>query len=110
MKILIDENLPRKFAGHLQGYPCRTVSECGWSGAKNGTLSTLADPIFDVLLALDKNFPYPEDLKTVRVAVFIPRARSNRMQDLAAIIPECLATLERIQLRQVVRVGAFISG
>ena len=74
MKILIDENLPRKLAGHLQGYPCRTVSECGWSGAKNGTLSTLADPMFDVLLTLDKNRPYQQDLKTVRTAVLIPRA------------------------------------
>ena len=110
MRILIDENLPRKLAGHLQGYTCRTVSECGWSGAKNGTLLALADPMFDVLLTLDKNLAYQQDLKTVRIAVLIPRARSNRMQDLVAIIPECLATLERIQPRQVVRVGAFIAG
>ena len=66
--------------------------------------------MFDVLLTLDKNLPYPQDLKTVRTAVLIPRARSNRMQDLVAIIPECPATRERIQFRQVVRVGAFISG
>ncbi len=36
MKILIDENLPRKLAGHLKGHDCRTVAECGWSGTKNG--------------------------------------------------------------------------
>ena len=109
MRILIDENLPLKLVGHLQGCPCRTVSECGWSGAKNSTLLTLVDLMFDVLLTLDKYLPYPEELKTVLIAVLIPRARSNRMQDLVAIIPECLATLKRTQPRQVVRVGAFIS-
>ena len=66
--------------------------------------------MFDVLLTLDKNLSYPQDLKTVRTAVLIPRARSNRMQDLVAIIPECPVMLERIQIPQVVRVGAFIAG
>jgi predicted nuclease of predicted toxin-antitoxin system len=34
MKILIDENLPRKLVAHLQGHESRTVVECGWSGKK----------------------------------------------------------------------------
>lgn len=53
MKILIDENLPRKLAVHLEDHECRTVVECGWSGKKNGELLTLADSQFDVLLTLD---------------------------------------------------------
>ena len=110
MRILIDENLPRKLAGHMDGHDCRTVSECGWSGTKNGALLALADPAFDVLLTLDKNLPYQQDLKTVRIAVLIIRARSNRMQDLVGLIPECLAVLKRIQPRQVVRVGGLGSG
>ena len=109
MKILIDENLPRKLAGHLEGHHCRNVAECGWSGTKNGALLALADPLFDALLTLDKNIPYQQDLKTLRIALLIIRARSNRIQDLLKVIPECLATLERIQPRQVVHVGAFPS-
>jgi hypothetical protein len=58
MKILIDENLPRKLAAHLEGHECRTVVECGLSGKRNGELLALADPLFDVLLTLDKNLPY----------------------------------------------------
>lgn len=34
MKILIDENLPRNLAAHLEGHECRTVAECGWSGGQ----------------------------------------------------------------------------
>jgi predicted nuclease of predicted toxin-antitoxin system len=57
MKVLIDENLPRKFAAYLEGHGCHTVVECGWSGKKNGELLALTDPLFDVLLTLDKNLP-----------------------------------------------------
>ena len=69
MRVLLDENLPRKLAGHLIGHTCRTVVECGWSGKKNGELLGLADPQFDVLLTLDKNLPYQQDLDTKRIAV-----------------------------------------
>ena len=106
MKILLDENLPRKLAGHLPGHQCRSVAESGWSGKKNGELLALADPIFDVLLTLDKNLPYQQSLESGRIAVLIIRARSNRIQDLLPVIPECLSALERIQPQPVVRVGA----
>lgn len=105
MKILIDENLPRKLAAHLEGHECRTVVECGWSGKKNGELLALADPQFDVLLTLDKNLPFQQDLDSVRIAVLIIRARSNRIQDLLPVIPDCLTALKSIRPGQVVRVG-----
>jgi hypothetical protein len=105
MRILLDENLPRKLAVHLIGHECRTVVECGWSGKKNGELLTEADLPFDLLLTLDKNLPYQQDLTTKRIAVLIVRARSNRIQDLLPILPGCLAALASIQPRQVVRVG-----
>ena len=108
MRILLEENLPRKLAGHLIGHTCRTVVECGWSGKKNGELLGLADPQFDVLLTLDKNLPYQQNLATKQIAVLIVRARSNRIQDFLPVIPECLATLESIQPRQVVRVGSLL--
>lgn len=106
MRILLDENLPRKLAGYLTGHKCSTVVECGWSGKKNGELLTLADALFDLLLTLDKNLPYQQDLTTKRIAVLIVRARSNRIQDLIPVIPECLTALASIQPRQVVRIGS----
>jgi hypothetical protein len=105
MRILLDENLPRKLAGHIVGHDCSTVVLCGWSGKKNGELLALADPLFDVLLTLDKNLPDQQNLDTRRIAVLIVRARSNRIQDLLPVVPECFAALGAIQPRQVVRVG-----
>ena len=109
MRILLDENLPRKLAVHLVGHQCSSVAESGWSGKKNGELLGLADPLLDVLLTLDKNLPYEQSLLSGRIAVLIVRARSNRIQDLLPVIPECLAALQSIQPGQVVRVGVFRS-
>ena len=59
--------------------------------------------------ALDKNLPYQQNLDTKRIAVLIVRAPSNRLQDLVPVVPECLAALETIQPRQVVRIGSLLS-
>ena len=107
MKVLIDENLPRKLVCYLKGHECRTVSECGWAGKKNGELLLQAEPLFDVLLTLDKNVPYQQKLSIHTIAILILRARSNRIQELLPIVPDCLATLERIQPGEVVHVGSI---
>ena len=107
MKVLLDDNLPRELAGHLTGHECRTVAECGWAGKKNGELLSLAEPQFDVLLTLDKNIPYQQDLKLGRIAILIVRAPSNRIQDLLPVIPDCLVALQSIESGQVVRVGSL---
>ena len=105
MRVLIDENLPRKLASYLKGHSCRTVAECGWSGKKNGVLLALAEPSFDVIVTLDKNIPYQQDLRSNRISLLVLRARSNRIQDLLPVLPDCLAALERIGPGQVVSVG-----
>jgi predicted nuclease of predicted toxin-antitoxin system len=109
MKILIDENLPRKLAAHLVGHDCLTVVQSGLSGKKNGELLELADGRSDLLLTLDSNLPYRQNLRTKRIAMLIVRARSNRIQDLLPVIPECLAALASIGPRQVVRIGSLPS-
>ena len=109
MKVLLDENLPRKLAGPWLATNAARSSRVGGSGQKNGDLLALADLQFDVLLTLDRNLPYQQNLDTTRIAILIVRARSNRIQDLLPVVPECLAALATIQPRQVVRVGSLLS-
>jgi predicted nuclease of predicted toxin-antitoxin system len=105
MKVLVDENLPHKLTGHLTGHQCRTVAACGWSGRKNGELLSLAESEFDVLLTLDKSVPYQQEIASRKIAVLILRARSNSIQDLLPLVPECLAVLAGIRTGEVLRVG-----
>jgi len=105
MRLLLDENLPRRLAKHLLGHNCRTVTECGWAGKRNGELLELAEPLYDVLLTLDKNGAYQQNLAGRQIAVLVLRARSSRIQDLIPVVPACLAALLSIEPGRVVRVG-----
>ena len=55
MRILLDESLPRHFAGHLHPHDVSTVQQCGWAGKQNGELLTVAELQFDLLLTADQS-------------------------------------------------------
>ncbi len=38
MRLLLDENVPRKLSLDLKDYQVMTIPEMGWSGIKNGEL------------------------------------------------------------------------
>lgn len=107
MKILIDECAPRDLKLHLSAHDhqCRTVQEMGWSGKKNGELLTIAEETFDVLITLDKNLQYQQNLSVRRIAVLLISARSNDLDDILPHLPECLTTLRLIRPGQIIRVG-----
>lgn len=48
MRILLDEDLPRRLAAMLVSHDVSTVQRSGWTGIKNGKLLGLADSEFDV--------------------------------------------------------------
>jgi predicted nuclease of predicted toxin-antitoxin system len=103
MRVLLDECIPRKLKAHLAGHECRTVSEAGWAGKRNGELLSLAESSFDVFLTLDKGVQYQQNLSGRVLAVLIVRVQSNRIEDLITCVPACLAALESIRPSQVIR-------
>ncbi|HEY6349427.1 MAG TPA: DUF5615 family PIN-like protein [Candidatus Angelobacter sp.] len=75
MNILLDECAPRKLKTFLAscGHSCRTVQEAGWSGVANGELLALAEPLFDVLVSIDKGLQYQQNLAGRKIAIVILR-------------------------------------
>jgi hypothetical protein len=56
MKLLPDENLPKKLKLDFTEYEIYTVADKGWNVIKNGELLTLVlAENFDILLTFDKN-------------------------------------------------------
>ncbi len=53
MRVLLDECLPRRLRGELQGHDVTSVPEVGWSGKSNGELLQLAAGPFDVFVTID---------------------------------------------------------
>jgi len=73
MKVLIDECAPKalKVALAVSGFDCTTVQEAGWSGKENGELLALADASFDVVVTIDRNLRYQQNLTGRRIALLI---------------------------------------
>ena len=96
MRILLDEDLPRRLGRLLIGHVPETVPRSGWSGVKNGKLLALAATRFDVFLTMDQNIEFQQNLVTLPIAILIVEAQSNRMEHLEPVVPEILRELNHI--------------
>jgi predicted nuclease of predicted toxin-antitoxin system len=106
LRVLLDEMLDRRLKRHLpEGTDAMTVRERGWGSKKNGELLALAQTEFDVLLTADRGIPDQQDLSRFDLAVVVLRAQSNRYRDLAPLMEESGAALERARPGEAVLVG-----
>jgi predicted nuclease of predicted toxin-antitoxin system len=59
MKLLLDENLPKRLKNDFPGYEVATVWEMQWNGFKDAELiAVLEKNNFRALLTFDKNIRY----------------------------------------------------
>ena len=70
MRILLDEQLPRRLARQLSQHQVRTVQQQGWTGMRNGELlRSAAAAGFEILLTGDKNFQFQQNLAGLSIFV-----------------------------------------
>jgi predicted nuclease of predicted toxin-antitoxin system len=107
MRVLIDECAPKALKHSLaaHGHESLTVQEAGWSGKQNGELLALAENRFDVLITVDTNLQYQQNLVEHRIAIVVIQSPSNRLEDLRPHFAACLSALATIQPGDVVFVG-----
>ncbi|MFN5619932.1 MAG: DUF5615 family PIN-like protein [Flavobacteriales bacterium] len=96
MKLLLDENLPKKLKQDFIEFEIYTVVEMGWSGTTNGVLMQLMiSQQFDVLLTFDKNLQYQQNFSKYTIAVVVLNAPNNThatLKHLVAMVKEYLAS------------------
>jgi hypothetical protein len=63
-------------------------------GIKNGALLTLASDNFDVFVTVDRNLSFQQNLDVFSIAVVVLQAKTNRLSDLRALVPNLLAAIE----------------
>lgn len=67
MKLLIDENLPKRLKQDFVEHEIFTVRDKGWNSKKNGELLELMTAEnFDVLITFDQNLEHQQNLKNIR--------------------------------------------
>lgn len=107
MKVLIDECSPKALKTFLAkyGHDSLTVQEAGWAGKQNGELLKLAESHFDVLVTVDTNLRYQQNLAGRRIAIVILEYSSNRLEHLRKYFPACALALEKIKPGEIVRLS-----
>ena len=93
MHVLLDECVPRALRAQLPGHEVKTVAETGWTGVKNGELLRLAAQRFDVLLTVDRNLAYQQNLANAPIGVIVMHAPTNDIVDLEPLMPRVLAAI-----------------
>jgi len=79
MKLLLDENVPKRLKEDLIQHEVFTVREKGWNGLKNGELLKLMlSESFLALLTFDKNLQYQQNFLKYPITVIILNAPSNQ--------------------------------
>jgi predicted nuclease of predicted toxin-antitoxin system len=106
MRILLDEDLPRRLAALLVAHEVSTVQRRGWTGIKNGDLLKLAAAEFDVFVSMDGNLEFQQNISTLPIAVLIIEAVSNRMEHLTPLVPSILQELNHIPPKTLRKMGA----
>ena len=75
MRLLLDECVTRNLKRDLVGHEVMTVVEAGYGGLKNGELLRAASGNFDVLITVDRNLPFQQNIGSLQIAVLIIMAQ-----------------------------------
>jgi hypothetical protein len=105
MKVLLDECVTRYLKPGVIGHEILTVEEAGFKGLRNGRLLEAASVQYDVLVTVDQNLQYQQNLKTLAIAVIVLKAKRSTYPMLKPLMPQVLATLEKIKPGEMIVVS-----
>jgi hypothetical protein len=106
VKIFLDECVDWRLSRHIIGHDVKSARDMGWTGVKNGALLALAAAQFDVFVTVDRNLSFQQNITTYGIAVVVLSARSNRLSDLAPLVPNLIAKLDLVSSGSVTLVDS----
>lgn len=96
MKLLLDENLPKRLKTDFTEHSVYTVSDLGWNGKTNGELLKLmTEQQFEVLITFDKNLQYQQNLFKYPIPVIVLNASDNTYLTLSSLVPKIKLVMRR---------------
>jgi predicted nuclease of predicted toxin-antitoxin system len=99
MKLLLDENLPKRLKIDFPDHEVYTVREMAWNGVKDVQLLSFLDKHgFHALLTFDKNIRYQQNFVNSGITIFILSAHINSYQELTKLPPLVRHYLEKVKL------------
>jgi len=95
MRLLLDENLPKRLKEHFPEYEIYTVRDMGWNGVKNGELLKLMIANdFHILITFDKNLQFQQNFAKYTLPFIVLNALDNTYLTLKELVPQVLSLLK----------------
>lgn len=89
MKLLLDENLPKRLKQDFLDHEIYTVRDKGWNGKKNGELLTLMlAENFDAFFTFDRNLRYQQNFQKYSLPVLVLNTTDNSYLTLSRMVPQ----------------------
>ena len=102
MKILLDHNMWPGLWSHLQRHEVESAIRRGWQEIRNGELIRLAESDgFEAILTFDRRFVEELGGEEFHLRILILRRKSQNRSRLIRVVPDILATLDRMSPGQV---------
>ena len=100
MRLLLDENLPKRLKLDFPDHEAFTVRDKSWNGIRNGELLKLMLANgFNALLTFDKNLQHQQNFSKYPITVFVLTAFNNTYELLSPLT---------IQVNEILKTGKIL--
>jgi predicted nuclease of predicted toxin-antitoxin system len=104
MRVLIDECVDPRVKALFGDQEVATVHEQGWDTLEDGPLLSHAQEQFDVLVTIDANLEFQQNLSKLQIALIVLHVPKNQIAHYRAIRKELLAAIEKVRPGVVIHV------
>ena len=104
MKLLLDECVTRRLKREFPNHEVHTVDEAGFKGLENGDLPKAASGKYEVLVTVDRNLPYQQNISGLDIAILVLAAKRNSYVRLKPLMPRALIALESLNAGDISRI------
>lgn len=102
MNLLLDECVTNDLKADLVGHDVSTIEDAGFKGLKNGELLRVASVTFEVLVTVDQNLRFQQNMRNFDIAILVLKARRSTYPFLKPLIPAALEELTNIKVGDIV--------
>ncbi|HLJ89501.1 MAG TPA: hypothetical protein VKZ53_22015 [Candidatus Angelobacter sp.] len=105
--LLFDQNYSRKLRPHYeeQGFQVTLLKEVGLYGVFNGTLLAAAEGRWDVLVTMDVNLPFENDMRGRKISVLIAMVHLDKIPFHLPYLPTAYEIIRHMQPGDIEYVG-----
>ncbi len=97
MRVLLDNNVNRRFARLISGHDVIHARELGWTELENGDLiATAQREGFNVVITCDKQIQYQQNLAGRKISIIVLNSLFIKLADIKLLAPQVNQVLGKL--------------